>query len=150
MIPLSTRIVSGVALSQFDGETKMLMMKRVKGEFWYHVGGSIEGDETGVDAIIREYKEETDIDVTSLYYAQYLDKFYQPKANVIQLIPVFVVFCPPNQVVTLNEEHTEYLWCSLDEALQLVEYPEQEDIYQHIWRHFVLNEPNPRFKVDIC
>ncbi|MFA0678198.1 DNA mismatch repair protein MutT, partial [Vibrio sp. 10N.222.51.A6] len=33
MIPLNTSIVSGVALSEIDGQMKMLLMKRVKGEF---------------------------------------------------------------------------------------------------------------------
>jgi dATP pyrophosphohydrolase len=55
MIPLNTSIVSGVALSKIDGEVKILLMKRVKGGFWCHVAGSIEEDETGIDAIIREF-----------------------------------------------------------------------------------------------
>lgn len=57
MIPLSSSVVSGVALSKIDGEVKMLLMKRVKGGFWCHVAGSIEQGETGIDAIVREFKE---------------------------------------------------------------------------------------------
>ncbi len=111
MIPLSSSVVSGVALSKIDGEIKMLLMKRVKGGFWCHVAGSIEQGETGIDAIVREFKEETQIDVLNLYNAQYLEQFYEASVNVIQLIPVFVVMCPPEQEVVLNEEHTEYKWC---------------------------------------
>ncbi len=37
MIPIRCKTVSGVALSTIDGETKLLVMKRVKGGFWCHV-----------------------------------------------------------------------------------------------------------------
>ena len=67
MIPLNTSIVSGVALSEIEGQMKMLIMKRVKGGFWCHVAGSIENNETGWQAIVREFKEETEIDVQALY-----------------------------------------------------------------------------------
>ena len=43
MIPVNTSVVSGVALSEFDGETKILMIKRVNGGFWCHVAGKIDG-----------------------------------------------------------------------------------------------------------
>ena len=45
MIPINNSIVSGVAISEIDGETKMLLMKRVKGGFWCHVAGSMEEGE---------------------------------------------------------------------------------------------------------
>ena len=133
MIPLNTSIVSGVALSKIDGEVKILLMKRVKGGFWCHVAGSIEEDETGIDAIIREFKEETQIEVSNLFNAQFLEQFYEASVNVIQLIPVFVVMCPPEQEVVLNEEHTEYKWCSLEEALELAPFPNQHAVFKHVW-----------------
>ena len=42
MIPIRCKTVSGVALSTIDGETKLLVMKRVKGGFWCHVAGTVE------------------------------------------------------------------------------------------------------------
>ena len=47
MIPIRCKAVSGVALSTMDGETKLLVMKRVKVGFWCHVAGTIEAGETG-------------------------------------------------------------------------------------------------------
>ena len=66
MIPLNTSIVAGVALSEIDGQTKMLLMKRVKGGYWCHVAGSIELGETGWQAIVREFEEETKIEAKEL------------------------------------------------------------------------------------
>ncbi|WP_375751365.1 NUDIX pyrophosphatase [Vibrio sp. HN007] len=149
MIPLNTSIVAGVALSEIDGETKMLLMKRVKGGYWCHVAGSIENDETGWQAIIREFDEETGIKVTSLYNGQCIEQFYEANVNVIELIPVFTVLCPPNQEVTLNEEHTEYKWCSLEEAIELTPFPNQHDVYRHVWSYFVDKPINNLYKVNI-
>ncbi|MCW8329243.1 NUDIX domain-containing protein [Photobacterium sp. SDRW27] len=149
MIPIRAAVVSGVALSNIDGETKILLMKRTKGGFWCHVAGSIEGNETGWQTIIREFYEETQINVGELYNAQCLEQFYEANLNVIEIIPVFVVSCPPNQEVILNPEHTEYRWCTLDEAKALVSFPGQREIYDHIWDNFVLNEPSPYLKVKI-
>ncbi|MGF1753455.1 NUDIX domain-containing protein [Vibrio makurazakiensis] len=147
MIPLNTSIVSGVALSEINGEMKMLLMKRVKGEFWCHVAGSIEQGETGWQAIVREFQEETQIHTTDLYNAQFLEQFYEAHINVIQLIPVFVALCPANQDVELNEEHTDYQWCTLEEAKQLAPFPNQHAVYDHVWAYFVDKPINPLYRV---
>ena len=81
MIPINPSIVSGVVLSEIDGQAKMLLMKRVKGGFWCHVAGSTEADETAVQAIVREFHEETQIQATELYNAQFLETFYEDSTN---------------------------------------------------------------------
>ncbi|OOF33161.1 NUDIX hydrolase [Salinivibrio costicola] len=149
MIPVNTSVVSGVALSRIEGEIKMLLMKRVKGGFWCHVAGSIEAGETGVDAIVREFSEETQITVADLYNAQFLEQFYEASVNVIELIPVFVVMCDDNQAITLNDEHTDYRWCSLDEAKALAPYPNQHAVYDHVWAYFVDQPVNPLYHVNL-
>lgn len=111
MIPIRCHTVSGVALSTVQGETRLLMMKRVKGGFWCHVAGTVEAGETGWQTIVREFREETGIVVHELYNGQYLEQFYEDATNTVCLVPVFVVYCPPTQAVTLNHEHTEYRWC---------------------------------------
>ncbi|MDB1124237.1 NUDIX hydrolase [Vibrio algarum] len=149
MIPVNTSYVSGVALSEMDGEMKMLLMKRVKGGFWCHVAGSIEEGELGWQAIVREFQEETKIVASKLYNAQFLEQFYEENVNVIELIPVFVVICPPNQNVELNHEHTEFKWCTLEEALALAPYPNQHAVFKHVWSYFVDKPINALFRVKV-
>ncbi|MEH6452958.1 MAG: NUDIX domain-containing protein [Psychromonas sp.] len=149
MIPLNTCYVSGVALSEIDGEMKMLLMKRVKGNFWCHVAGSIEEGELGWQAIIREFEEETQIKAINLFNAHFLDQFYEPYVNVIELIPVFVVLCPPEQAVELNDEHTQYNWCSLEEAKTLAPFPNQHVVYEHVYAYFVDKPVNELYRIKI-
>ena len=149
MIPVNTSIVSGVALSEINGEMKMLVMKRTKGNFWCHVAGSIEAQETGWQAIVREFSEETQIEVTHLYNAQFLEQFYEAYSNVIELIPVFVAVCPPNQTIEINHEHSEYKWCTLDEAKHLAPFPNQHAVYDHVWSYFVEKPINDLYRVKL-
>ncbi|MFM5813593.1 NUDIX pyrophosphatase [Aeromonas dhakensis] len=147
MIPIHCHTVSGVALSTVQGETRLLMMKRVKGGFWCHVAGTVEAGETGWQTIVREFREETGIRVCELYTAHYLEQFYESASNTVEVVPVFVVYCPPNQVVTLNDEHTEYRWCTLAEAKALVSFPGQQALYDHLWHYFVENSPSALMRV---
>lgn len=149
MIPINTSVVSGVAISDIDGVPKILMMKRANEGFWCHVAGKIEEDEKAWQAIVREFREETEISVGQLYSAEYTEQFYEPQKNRIMIIPVFVVKCPPNQPVILNEEHTDFRWCSYEEAIALASFPNQKNLYAHVWKFFVEKEPTIFMAVQI-
>ena len=143
MIPIQATHVSGVVISEFDGIKKMLLLERVKGGYWCHVAGGIEEGETGWQTILRELKEETQIDGVELHSADFLEQFYDAYNNRIMVLPCFVLFCKPNQAVTLNHEHTDYHWCSLEEAKQLAPFANQHHLYDHVWRYYVENKPTP-------
>ncbi|EKO3819144.1 NUDIX domain-containing protein [Vibrio harveyi] len=143
MIPIQATHVSGVVISEFDGIKKMLLLERVKGGYWCHVAGGVEEGETGWQTIVRELKEETQIEDVELHTADFLEQFYEAHKNRIMVIPCFVLFCKPNQTVTLNHEHTDYRWCTLEEAKQLVPFANQHRLYEHVWKHYVESELTP-------
>lgn len=138
---INTAFVAGVALSFFNHQPKMLLLKRVKGNYWCHIAGGIEAGETGWQALLREVGEETKLNIKDLYNGDYLEQFYDPQQDQIMMIPCFVIFCSEDQTVTLNEEHTSYRWCTLEEAKALTPFPNQHALYDHIWQHFVLKTP---------
>lgn len=148
MIPIRSIVVSSVLLSKIDGEFKILLMKRVKGDFWCHVAGKVEANETASQAILREIREETHIQPQHLFSADYIEQFYEASLNVIEMIPAFVGFCSENQTVILNDEHTEYRWCSLPEAKTLVVFSNQRKLYDFVWENFVEHEPVSLLKID--
>ena len=59
MIPIRSVVVSAVLLSKIESEIKLLLMKRVKGDYWCHVAGKVEEKETASQVLLREIKEET-------------------------------------------------------------------------------------------
>lgn len=143
MIPIQATHVSGVVISEFDDIKKMLLLERVKGGYWCHVAGGIEEEETGWQTIVRELKEETQIEDVELHSADFLEQFYEAHKNRIMVIPCFVMFCKPNQEVVLNHEHTDYRWCSLEEAKQLAPFANQHQLYDHVWQNYVDKAPTP-------
>ncbi|WP_155487034.1 NUDIX domain-containing protein, partial [Vibrio harveyi] len=83
MIPIQATHVSGVVISEFDGIKKMLLLERVKGGYWCHVAGGVEEGETGWQTIVRELKEETQIEDVELHTADFLEQFYEAHKNRI-------------------------------------------------------------------
>lgn len=149
MIPIKSNVVSGVVLSKDEDVPKILMMKRIKGEFWCHVAGKIEQDETAVEAIVREVREETGIIVKALYSAEFMEQFYEHHTNHILMIPAFVIQCPADQAITLNDEHVEYRWCTIQEALSLASFPNQEKLYRHISEYFIQRKPTDYMQINL-
>ncbi|MCQ1056914.1 NUDIX domain-containing protein [Photobacterium sp. ZSDE20] len=137
MMQLKPNFVSGVVLTKVEHQFKMLLLKRADEGYWCHVAGKIEKSETAWQAFLRELKEETQLCATRLYNADYLQQFYYPRTDQIFIAIGFVVYCDPEIKVTLNNEHTDYRWCSLEEALQLAPHPNQRKFYQHVWQYFV-------------
>ena len=69
MIPIRSVVVSAVLLSKIESEIKLLLMKRIKGDYWCHVAGKVEENETASQAILREIKENyTALFGKTLYY----------------------------------------------------------------------------------
>ena len=54
-----------------------------------------------------------------------VNSFYNPAKDSVSLIPVFAGKVDKNVEVILSEEHDEYMWCSLEEALPLLAWPGQ-------------------------
>ncbi|MEM1153809.1 MAG: NUDIX domain-containing protein [Pseudomonadota bacterium] len=146
-IPISTSVVSGVILSELEDGYRLLLMKRTKDEFWCHVAGKLEEHELAWEAFVREVREETGLEVSELYSAEFLEQFYEPKQNCIHIIPAFVGLVSPGVEVILNQEHTEYAWCSLEEADNLAPYANQKALYHHVWTYFVKTRPHPRMRI---
>ena len=146
---LKTNLVSGVVLSIHNGQVMMLMLKRIYDEYWCNVAGKIEPGEKAPQAFLRELSEETQLDASTLFNADYIQQFYYPKTNQIFMATGFVVFCPSEQEVILNHEHTDFRWCSLEEALTLAPFPNQHQFYRHVWKHFVKAEPSLHLKLAI-
>ena len=146
---INTGVVSGVVLAPFDGVVKILLLKRSVENYWCHVAGKIEGDELAWQAMLRELYEETKLDTSMLYNADYQQQFYCSSSEQLIIATGFVIYCPVGSTVMLNHEHTEYRWCSLDEAMELVPFPNQRNFYAHVWQNFVDASPSQQLRIAI-
>lgn len=103
-----------------NNEDKILIVKRhpkskTDPEMWELPGGKVEKGEHFIDALVREIKEETDLDCEAGNFCEAVQNDYMHKRTV-QLI---MYLTDIKGSVKISEEHTEWMWASLDELKTL-------------------------------
>ncbi|MBD61588.1 NUDIX pyrophosphatase [bacterium] len=108
---------------------RFLMLKRAKGKIyegmWRMVAGKIKPNEKAWEACLREIKEETGLKIDELYSVPFINSFYEWETNKIHDIPVFLAITKESKVM-MNDEHNEYEWLYIDEAISRLEWPGQK------------------------
>lgn len=91
---------------------------------WRMVGGKMKVDETAWQAALRELREETGLVPERFWTLPSLNHFYEWQHDRINLIPAFAA--KVSGAPTLNHEHDDWSWVSVDEAAQRLQWPEQQ------------------------
>lgn len=113
--------VATVGALIINSEEKVLMIRTYKwSNKWGIPGGKIKTDETSHNALVREVKEETGLDVHDVEFVMVHDciqsqEFYKP-AHFLLLN--YTAHTRSNSV-TLNEEADEFRWVTIEEAYDL-------------------------------
>ena len=84
-------------------------------EMWELPGGKVEPGENFVDALVREIKEETNLDVEVGDFGEAVQNDYSHKRTV-QLI---MYLDNIKGEVKISEEHTDWMWASLEKIKSL-------------------------------
>lgn len=113
-------------LTIVKNENKFLLLKGSDNDpqfhesFWYVVTGSTEEcDNSLIDTVKREIKEETNLELKYTYRLPYILKYESLGKKCIEYMFISHVY---NSNVKLNEESTEYKWCNIDEFIDLIKW----------------------------
>jgi 8-oxo-dGTP pyrophosphatase MutT (NUDIX family) len=98
---------------------------------WETVHGHIERDEKPEAAAIREIREETGLEIDRLYNVT-VQPFYLHKIETVQLAVVFAAFVAEPADVKLAEEHQQFEWLSVEDALSRFIWPRERDALRDI------------------
>jgi dihydroneopterin triphosphate diphosphatase len=145
-IPVQCSKIAVAVLRGEGPDAKALLMRRSKGILagvWCQVTGRVEAGETAWEAALREVTEETGIQPSRLYSADFCDFFYDPSTNSVEALPMFLATVPPTAEVSLNAENTESCWVDLEAASEMVPFVGHRLALREIRRDFVERTPMP-------
>jgi lipoyl(octanoyl) transferase len=105
-----------------ESGTEFLILHRApwKKGYWHLAGGGVERGETDAAAAARELEEETALRAP---VADLGDDLGYDGVTV----HAFAAEAPAGWEPTLNDEHDDYRWCRLDDALDLLPYEEPRE-----------------------
>ena len=123
------------------GGDQFLLFHRAVENYWHVVAGVVEDGETFGGAAARELHEETGLDAPLLdlrmpqryRVPDVMRHEYAPGVNEVA-IENFAVEVPAGWAPILNEEHDEYRWLSVADAIALAHWPETAEILAAIAR----------------
>ena len=121
MADILVRVVDAYVYRKTENGLTFLILKRASTKLYEHlwqgVAGKIEAGETASQAAIRELDEETGLKPKHMFIADHISRFYETHDDRINLVPVFGIEVDSDDV-TLSEEHCDFKWVTLDEALE--------------------------------
>ena len=123
-------------------DDKLLLMHRAEDRYWHVVAGVVEYGENVADAARRELREESGLVVAELMelgspvtyqITPVLRERYDYPADLHAVtVYSFATRAPAGWEPTLNEEHDEYRWCTAEEAVSLLHWPEARDAVRRL------------------
>ena len=149
-LPLQAFIVSVMVIRGSGPDTEVLMMRRKNppAGTWAQVAGKIEAGETAWQAALREVGEETGLSPDALFASDAFEQFYEPDRDAITIAPVFVARVGRDAQVTLNAEHDDFRWLSLEDAIALVDFGGQRRILKDVKDEFVTHTPSEHLRIS--
>jgi len=153
MASVTVRVVDCYVYRQTDDGLKFLLMKRnlnkIYEHLWQGVAGKIEDGETAPEAAIRELKEETGLDPVNMFVADHVSRFYEVHGDRVNLVPVFGMEVDSDEVM-LSEEHVDFKWVTIKEALNTLVWNGQKEGIQTVHDMVISDDDRMRWsKVDL-
>jgi dATP pyrophosphohydrolase len=97
------------------------------GGYWHTIAGGVEPGEEWEAAARRELREETGLEARELQPLgefAYVREPWESDPGLRVDVQAFLVDAEPGWEPELDDEHDGYRWCSRDEAIELLFWPE--------------------------
>ena len=122
----------------FDGK-HFLVLHRVLGwSGWEFSKGGVDEGEDEEQAVLREIKEETGLDVEIIEKVPFVIKYdypedYKKKYGFDETEQSVFLAKTTDKKVRLSEEHDEYKWLDYNEARKILTHSNQKDALDKAW-----------------
>ena len=122
-----TKIIKGVVAITFDKDKNfsfLILKKKGAWEGWQFVQGGIEEGESPEKAVVRELKEETNLDGTIAKKLDFKSEYWfnWEGERVHKFLTFFLVKADRTKEIKISEEHSEYKWVDYETALKEIKF----------------------------
>ena len=142
------RVIDAYVYIPTNDGLSFLLLKRAKTKMYEHiwqgVAGKIEKGEKSWETAKRELKEETGLKPNKMFIVDHVSKFYEQIDDRINLVPVFGIEVNTQEVL-LSDEHSEYKWVTIDEALDLLVWTGQKQAIKIVNNMILSNDDRMRW-----
>jgi len=144
-LPIRARGVIAFVIAGSGDDARVLLLKRKTPPVgaWCPVSGRIESSEIAWQTALREIGEETGIAGGALFTTGVVDSFYDPAANTIELMPVFVLLIQQETPVTLDHSQSEHAWLDGGAAQERLTFAGHRRALLTICHDFIDRPPDP-------
>ncbi len=134
-LPIQVQII---VFRKVNNSYEFLLLKRIpeKGGFWQAITGGLEDGESIERAIMREIKEESQITeikrlIKKVDFHQFESQTHKEPKGIWLSEFVFGAEVDKNTEVNISnniyKEHTEFKWCTFEEALELLKWDSNKE-----------------------
>ena len=119
----------GAVVFRKDADAKFLLLRYEAGH-WDFVKGNVEPNETEMNTVVRELREETGITEANFIdgFRETITYFYKRQGSFVKKEVVFFIMQTFTANVTLSFEHVGYEWLSYEAALDRLTFRNAKDI----------------------
>ena len=147
---VSSSMIEAHIFRKQENTIEFLLLKRAPNEkypgLWQMVTGYNKNPgEKLYQTALREIEEETGLKPERFWVVPHVNSYYSPDTNEICMIPVFAALVKENSKVNISEEHTEYKWVSMEDAMQLLAWNGQKKSVDTIYEYFMLKQDYLKF-----
>jgi dATP pyrophosphohydrolase len=130
-----------------------LVLQRQDNDFrypslWQVVTGTIEENEKAVQTALREFFEETGLDLISMWTIPFVTSFFDAIQDSIHHAPVFGILVDSNCQVKLSHEHQQFVWLEANKCIDLLTLPSHKEATKVFEEYILQNEDKRAFRVS--
>ena len=129
---INVKKAGAIVLRDGANGREILLLYRGKQKDWSFPKGHIEEGETGQDAMEREIKEETGLDIKVLSKLPNLS-YALPSGNHAQLLMFITTPFPANQQLIREKNSDDLRWIPINEAEKLISYQNLKEYFKLIY-----------------
>jgi 8-oxo-dGTP pyrophosphatase MutT (NUDIX family) len=137
---MKEEISSGIIIFRNKGKIEFLFLKRREG-FLDMPKGHIEKGESELIAAKREALEETGLTVNLLEGFRELQEYWYTYEGekIWKKVSLYLGNVSDNSEVHISQEHTGFVWLSLDESMKSLSFQNQKEIIRKAYDFIIAN-----------